>query len=196
MTARAVRALRRDRGFAGMASLTLALGIGLSTAVFTVAQALLVRDLPVRDQDGIVVLWGETPDRSFADFPLSYDQGRDFRASARSLESAAFVAYYGAWPTAIRDGDAISRLREAQVSGFGGVMRRGLAIALVGAAVGLVASVAGNRLLVALLYDLSPTDIPTYLTVLGVLITLSASAIAVPARSSTRVDPALALRAE
>jgi putative ABC transport system permease protein len=113
----AVRALLRDRGFAVTASLTLALGIGLSAAVFTVSQALLARELPVRDQDGVVVLWGETPDRSFANFPLSYDHGRDFLASARSLESAAFFAYHGAWPTAIRDGDDISELRQAQVSG-------------------------------------------------------------------------------
>jgi putative ABC transport system permease protein len=113
----AVRALLRDRGFAVTASLTLALGIGLSTAVFTVSQALLVRDLPVRDQDEVVVLWGETPDRSFGNFPLSYDDGRDFPARARSLESAAFFAYYGAWPTAIRDGDDVSALRQAQVSG-------------------------------------------------------------------------------
>ena len=113
----AVRSALRDRGFAVTASLTLALGIGLSTAVFTVAQALLVRDLPVREQDDVAVLWGETPDRSFANFPLTYDQARDFRERARSLESAAFFAYYGAWPAPIRDGDEISRLRQAQVSG-------------------------------------------------------------------------------
>jgi putative ABC transport system permease protein len=51
-------------------------------------------------------------------------------------------------------------------------------------------------LLLALLYDVSPTDLPTYVAALGVLLTVSAAAIAVPARSSTRVDPALALRAE
>jgi hypothetical protein len=68
----AVRALLRDRGFAVTASLTLALGIGLSTAVFTVSEALLVRDLPVRDQDEVVVLWGEPPDGSFANFPLPF----------------------------------------------------------------------------------------------------------------------------
>ena len=79
---------------------------------------------------------------------------------------------------------------------FGGVMRRGLAIALIGAAAGLAASVAGNRLLVALLYDVSPTDMPTYVAALGVLFAVSAAAIAVPARTSTRVDPALTLRAE
>jgi putative ABC transport system permease protein len=113
----AVRALLRDRAFTVSASLTLALGIGLSTAVFTVSQALLVRELPVRGQDEVVVLWGETPDRSFANYPLSYDQGRDFLTRARSLESAAFYAYHGAWPTAIRDGDEVSELRQAQVTG-------------------------------------------------------------------------------
>jgi predicted lysophospholipase L1 biosynthesis ABC-type transport system permease subunit len=79
---------------------------------------------------------------------------------------------------------------------FGAVMRRGLAIALLGAVVGLVAAVAGNRLLVSLLYEVSSTDVFTYAVSLGVLFAVSASAIAVPARSSTRVDPALALRAE
>jgi hypothetical protein len=111
----AVRALLRDRGFAVTASLTLALGIGLSTAVFTVSQALLVRDLPVRDQDDVVVLWGETPDRSFANYPLTYDQGCDFRARARSLKSAAFFAYYGAWAAEGEVGAAASsRARSAR----------------------------------------------------------------------------------
>jgi predicted lysophospholipase L1 biosynthesis ABC-type transport system permease subunit len=79
---------------------------------------------------------------------------------------------------------------------FGTVVRRGLAIALIGAAVGLPASLAGNRLLLALLYGVSPTDLPTYGAVLSVLLAVSAAAIAVPARNSTRVDPALTLRAD
>jgi hypothetical protein len=56
----ATRSLIRAPGFAVTAALTLALGIGLSTAVFTVANAILFRELPVRDQDRIVALWGET----------------------------------------------------------------------------------------------------------------------------------------
>jgi ABC-type antimicrobial peptide transport system permease subunit len=79
---------------------------------------------------------------------------------------------------------------------FRGVMRRGLALTLLGAAVGLVASWSGNRWLVALLYDVSPSDVPTYAAVVGLLLAVSAAAIAVPARNSTRVDPALTLRAE
>ena len=53
----ALRSLRRTPGFALIAILTLALGIGLATAVFTVADALLLRRLPVQDQDRVVVLW-------------------------------------------------------------------------------------------------------------------------------------------
>jgi ABC-type antimicrobial peptide transport system permease subunit len=79
---------------------------------------------------------------------------------------------------------------------FGSVMRRGLAIALVGAATGVVASLAANRLLVALLYEVSPTDVPTSLAVAAALMAVCAAAIAVPARSSTRVDPAVTLRRE
>lgn len=50
----AARSLSRAPGFAMTAALTLALGIGLSTAVFTVADALLIRRLPVDDQDRLV----------------------------------------------------------------------------------------------------------------------------------------------
>lgn len=44
------RSLRRNPGFAVTAILTLALGIGLSTAVFTVADALLLRRVPAVDR--------------------------------------------------------------------------------------------------------------------------------------------------
>jgi hypothetical protein len=52
----ACRSLGRAPGFAVTAVLTLALGIGLSVAVFTVAEALLLRKLRFRDQDRLVVL--------------------------------------------------------------------------------------------------------------------------------------------
>src|SRR5213592_3614838 len=112
----ALRTLRRTPGFALTAILTLALGIGLATAVFTVADALLLRRLAVQDQDRLVVLWGEARDRAF-DYPLGLDDVREFARQARSLERVAFFSYYGAWPKPIRDGDQISRLRRAGVSG-------------------------------------------------------------------------------
>src|SRR5258706_15064528 len=101
-----LRSLRRTPGFALTAILTLALGIGLATAVFTVADALLLRRLPVRDQDRLVVLWGESRDRAF-NYPLGIDDGREFTRRTRSLERVAFFAYEGGLPVPIREGDRI-----------------------------------------------------------------------------------------
>src|SRR5437899_1681378 len=112
----AFRTLRTSPGFALTAILTLALGIGLATAVFTVADALLLRRLPVRDQDGLVVLWSQAPDRGF-DYPFTLDEARQFARRTRSLTQVAFFGYEGAWPRPIRDGERISRLRGALVSG-------------------------------------------------------------------------------
>src|ERR1700704_691065 len=111
-----IRGLRRTPGFALTAILTLALGIGLATAVFTVADALLLRRLPVRDQDRLVVLWGQKPDREFA-YPLGLDDAREFARRTRSLERVAFFASFGAALLPIREGNRISRLRRALVSG-------------------------------------------------------------------------------
>jgi len=110
----ALRTLRKAPGFTAVAILALALGIGLATAVFTVADAVLLRRLPVQDQDRLVVLWGEARDRAF-DYPLGLDDVREFARQARSLERVAFFSYYGAWPKPIRDGDQIARLRRAGV---------------------------------------------------------------------------------
>ncbi len=112
----AFRVLGRAPAFALTAILTLALGIGLATAVFTVAHTLLLRRLPVRDQDRLVVLWGKAPDQGFNN-PLGLDDARDFARRTRSIERVAFVSYYGAFPKPIRDGDQVSRISRALVSG-------------------------------------------------------------------------------
>ena len=76
----AVRSLARAPGFSITATLTLALGIGLSTAVFTIADAILIDRLPVRDQDRIVLLWGKTRDGRMPNVPMSL---ADIRAIER-----------------------------------------------------------------------------------------------------------------
>ncbi len=55
------RTLTRSRGFAAIAALTLALGIGASTAIFSVVDAVLLRSLPYPDPGKIVRLWELTP---------------------------------------------------------------------------------------------------------------------------------------
>lgn len=109
--------VRREPRFVVGAVLVLAIGIGLATAVFTVADALLVRRLPVVDQDRVVLLWGRKVDGSFDNFPFSLDDARLFTRSTRTLQHAGYFAYEGATPITIRRNDETARLHRASVSG-------------------------------------------------------------------------------
>ena len=76
------------------------------------------------------------------------------------------------------------------------VLRQGLAMAAWGAAIGAAAALAGSRALQGSLYGVGPTDAATFAAVPVVLLTVCAIACELPARRATRVDPAVALRAE
>ena len=115
------RALAHSPSFTTLAVLTLALGIGLATAVYTVADVMALRRLPVRDQGRIVVLWGRSHDGQFDNYPIA--GAKDFARDARTLNRAAYFAWFGAAPIAVRDDGRITRLRRALVSGeFFGVL--------------------------------------------------------------------------
>lgn len=111
------RSLARAPGFTASAVLTLALGIGLSTAVFTVANALLLRRLPVLDQERLVVLTGRTPDGRMDDFPLGLESARELARESRALARVAFFGYEGAAAKPVREDDGLTRLHRSLVSG-------------------------------------------------------------------------------
>jgi putative ABC transport system permease protein len=76
------------------------------------------------------------------------------------------------------------------------VVTRGVTLAAAGIAIGLVAAIPLTRSMQTLLFDVQPTDIPTFATV-GIVLTLVAAAASyLPARRATRVDPVTALRME
>ena len=76
------------------------------------------------------------------------------------------------------------------------VVGRGRALAAAGVAVGVPAALVLSRALGSLLYGVSPSDAWTYVTVAALLAIVAGLASYLPARRATRVDPALALRAE
>jgi putative ABC transport system permease protein len=76
------------------------------------------------------------------------------------------------------------------------VLRQGLAMALWGAAIGAGTAGAASRALRGSPYGVGPTDAATFLAVPVVLLAVCAIACELPARRATRVDPAVALRAE
>ena len=76
-----IRTLVRNPGFTTVAVLTLALGIGANTAIFTVFEQVLLRALPVKDPDSLVVLVAEGKHigSSWGAHKLSYPMFKDFR---------------------------------------------------------------------------------------------------------------------
>ena len=76
------------------------------------------------------------------------------------------------------------------------VLKRGIAIAATGSAVGLAGALLTNRLLAALLYQVSPTDGATLGVVAALLLAVALVASLIPARQAARVDPMISMRAE
>jgi hypothetical protein len=84
----AVRGLRRNPAFAWTAILSLALGIGASVSIFTVADNLLIRPLPYHDPGRLVMVWETNHTRASSEYnvvsPANY---RDWKAQNDVFES-------------------------------------------------------------------------------------------------------------
>ena len=119
---------------------------------------------------------------------------------AGAAVTLAAVGLFGVMATMVRQ-----RTRElgvrmalgASAADVGGlVLRRGMALATAGTLLGLLGALGVNRLLSAMLFEVSPTDAPTLGLVVLILLSVAALASLIPTRSSTRIDPVVALRAE
>jgi putative ABC transport system permease protein len=83
------RALRRSPGFTAVAVLTLALGVGVNTAIFSVVNAVMLRPLPFSHPDRLVRIYESNPERGWPEFSASDPNFLDWHAQATSWEALA-----------------------------------------------------------------------------------------------------------
>ena len=108
----AIRALRRDPGFAVAAIVTLTLAIALNVTVYTVMDAVLFRGYPlVHRSDRILFLQERGPANQCC---ISYADFEDWRSQATSFDA---MAYFFARPTAVMVGEQAEYARVGRVSG-------------------------------------------------------------------------------
>jgi putative ABC transport system permease protein len=99
----AVRGLRSSPGFTAVALLTLAMGIGASTTIFSVANTVLLRPFPYREPDRIVRLYETNP--STETFGISEPNYLDWRQRVRGMSQLA--AFTGRNASLLGDGDPV-----------------------------------------------------------------------------------------
>jgi predicted permease len=99
----AVRGLAKAPAFAAVVVLTLALGIGANSAIFSVVHALLIAPLPYRDADRLVFVWSDMTSAGYPRAPLSGPELADLRA--RSTTVSAFGAIWANTTALTGDGD-------------------------------------------------------------------------------------------
>ncbi|HLG58821.1 MAG TPA: ABC transporter permease [Vicinamibacterales bacterium] len=87
----ALRQLRASPGFALVAAITLALGIGANSAMFALADATLIRPLPYPDADRLVMVWERNPEAFRTG--VSPVNLRDWEEQSRTFEALAAVAF-------------------------------------------------------------------------------------------------------
>ena len=99
------RTLLKKPGFTLIAVITLALGIGANTAIFSVVNGILLRPLPYHEPERIVTLLNE------GRFPVSPANFLDFRANSQSFAQMAAAESWGGALTGADRPEAISGLR-------------------------------------------------------------------------------------
>jgi predicted permease len=110
----AVRLIRRRPGFSAVVILTLALGIGANTAIFSVIDAVLLRPLPYKDPSHLAILWSEDSAHGLQEGRVSLLNFADWKLRARAFED---MTLFGAQTFLLGSNDGPpERMRSARVT--------------------------------------------------------------------------------
>jgi putative ABC transport system permease protein len=96
----AVRMLRKSPGFTAVAVLTLALGIGANTAIFSLVNGVLLRPLPYRNPNRLTMVWEKSRDGSPEN--VGYATYLDWKSQNKSFEE---IAIYSSWQPVLQAGE-------------------------------------------------------------------------------------------
>ncbi len=110
----AVRTLLRRPGFIAVAVITLGLGIGANTAMFTVVNAVLLRPLSFPNSEQLVVFYGINPNQGITQSNMSIPDLVDWQKQTQSFEHLAGFVVGG---VVMDNGDEPERVRGAGVTG-------------------------------------------------------------------------------
>jgi hypothetical protein len=91
----AARTLWKSPGFTTIAAVTLALGVGATTAIFSVVNTVMLRPLPFPEPDRLVRIWENNLGLGWSTFAVSHPNFLDWRSQAASFESLAAMTNAG-----------------------------------------------------------------------------------------------------
>jgi putative ABC transport system permease protein len=107
----AVRALRHGIGFTIVATATLALAIGATTAIFSVYDELILHPVSIRDAGSLVAIWFTNPKRNVQTPSISIPRYDELNAAVRSYTSVALSAFDSFTLTGAGDAAQLNGLR-------------------------------------------------------------------------------------
>src|SRR5713226_9494777 len=104
----AIRNILNRPGFTAIAVITLALGSGANSAIFSTINALLIQPLPFPDLDRVVAIWDKDPGRGYEHNEVAMANYLDWRAQNHSFEQ---LALYRWWSTTLTGVETPERIQ-------------------------------------------------------------------------------------